>query len=214
MRSAEEVNAAADAFRQHYLAAAEASLYDSDDYCRDDEVSGSKRDVNRKTMPRLDQMARRLSNGTPSTGDAVDDAAGASVSRKTSDILAVATGSSVSLAQQANSASSVAEASGAAPGGGSKLNSISSQAAAAALLAADHQQQQKHQQAPPTPPPPPPLHQASWWTQFIALLVREVRSMTRNPADVAGRMLIFAWVALFIGLLFYGLDPGYFETLR
>ncbi|KAJ9505285.1 hypothetical protein QJQ45_027868 [Haematococcus lacustris] len=38
-----------------------------------------------------------------------------------------------------------------------------------------------------------------------ALLSREVTTITRNPADVAGRMLTFAWIAVFVGLIFYNL---------
>ncbi|KAL6762732.1 hypothetical protein V8C86DRAFT_3086957 [Haematococcus lacustris] len=38
-----------------------------------------------------------------------------------------------------------------------------------------------------------------------ALLGRELTTVTRNPADVAGRMLTFAWIAFFIGLIFYNL---------
>lgn len=37
--------------------------------------------------------------------------------------------------------------------------------------------------------------------------------LTRNPADVAGRTLVFVWVALVVGLLFYSL-PTYFESIR
>jgi hypothetical protein len=31
------------------------------------------------------------------------------------------------------------------------------------------------------------------------LLWREALSVTRNPADVAGRMLIFTWISVLIG---------------
>jgi hypothetical protein len=37
------------------------------------------------------------------------------------------------------------------------------------------------------------------------LLWRELLAVTRNPADVAGRMLIFCWVSAFIGLIFWDL---------
>lgn len=49
--------------------------------------------------------------------------------------------------------------------------------------------------------------------QVHALLVRELLVLTRNPADVAGRTLVFVWVALVVGLLFYSL-PNYFESIR
>lgn len=39
------------------------------------------------------------------------------------------------------------------------------------------------------------------------LLWRELKSVTRNPADVAGRCLIFTWLAIFLGLIFYNLPP-------
>jgi ABC-type multidrug transport system permease subunit len=37
------------------------------------------------------------------------------------------------------------------------------------------------------------------------LLWREFLSVTRNPADVAGRCLIFSWLAIFVGLIYYNL---------
>jgi len=54
---------------------------------------------------------------------------------------------------------------------------------------------------------------AAWLTQCRVLLWREVLSVTRNPADVAGRCLIFTWLAVFIGLIFYNL-PTTADSLR
>lgn len=45
------------------------------------------------------------------------------------------------------------------------------------------------------------------------LLWRELLSVTRNPADVAGRCLIFTWLAVFVGLIFYNL-PASVDALR
>jgi hypothetical protein len=45
------------------------------------------------------------------------------------------------------------------------------------------------------------------------LLWRELLSVTRNPADVAGRCLIFTWLAVFVGLIFYNL-PTSVDALR
>jgi hypothetical protein len=45
------------------------------------------------------------------------------------------------------------------------------------------------------------------------LLWRELLSVTRNPADVAGRCLIFTWLAVFVGLIFYNL-PTTVDSLR
>lgn len=45
----------------------------------------------------------------------------------------------------------------------------------------------------------------SWMNQFITLLWRSLMNVTRNPADVAGRMLTFTYVGGFIGLVFYNL---------
>jgi ABC-type multidrug transport system ATPase subunit len=54
---------------------------------------------------------------------------------------------------------------------------------------------------------------ASWFTQFRVLLWREFLSITRNPADVAGRCLIFCWLAIFVGLIYYNL-PNTVDSLR
>lgn len=35
--------------------------------------------------------------------------------------------------------------------------------------------------------------QAPWWRQVWVLAVRETRLVTRNPADIAGRTLVFSW---------------------
>lgn len=44
-----------------------------------------------------------------------------------------------------------------------------------------------------------------WWRQFASCYGRELLSITRNPADVAGRTMTFAWVAILMGLLYYGM---------
>jgi hypothetical protein len=44
-----------------------------------------------------------------------------------------------------------------------------------------------------------------WWQQYRALVWREAIKVTRNPADVAGRILTFAWVALLVGLIYYNM---------
>ncbi|KAG2499204.1 hypothetical protein HYH03_002785 [Edaphochlamys debaryana] len=58
-----------------------------------------------------------------------------------------------------------------------------------------------------------PLRKPGWFRQVQVLTWREVLSVTRNPADVAGRMLIFCWVAIVVGLIFYSLGD-YFESMR
>ncbi len=45
----------------------------------------------------------------------------------------------------------------------------------------------------------------SWWRQFSSCYCRELLAITRNPADVAGRTMTFAWVAILMGLLYYGM---------
>jgi hypothetical protein len=47
----------------------------------------------------------------------------------------------------------------------------------------------------------------SWGRQYLTLLWRETLAITRNPADVAGRMLTFVWVALLVGFIYYDLEP-------
>jgi len=44
-----------------------------------------------------------------------------------------------------------------------------------------------------------------WFRQFGACLWREFLTITRNPADVAGRTITFCWVGLLMGLLYYSL---------
>eukprot|EP00879_Flechtneria_rotunda_P017044 GHRR01017850.1.p1 GENE.GHRR01017850.1~~GHRR01017850.1.p1 ORF type:complete len:820 (+),score=223.92 GHRR01017850.1:95-2554(+) len=44
-----------------------------------------------------------------------------------------------------------------------------------------------------------------WWRHFASCYGRELLSITRNPADVAGRTMTFAWVAILMGLLYYGM---------
>jgi hypothetical protein len=40
--------------------------------------------------------------------------------------------------------------------------------------------------------------------QFRTLLGRELLAITRNPFDVAARVLTFAWVGVFMGVLNFG----------
>ncbi len=73
-------------------------------------------------------------------------------------------------------------------------------------------------QLPPPGPSSPPaaaapaagLRQraASWLSLTRTLAWRERLIITRNPADVAGRMLIFTWVAIIAGLMNYGTGGG------
>ncbi|GMH36516.1 hypothetical protein BSKO_04384 [Bryopsis sp. KO-2023] len=51
-------------------------------------------------------------------------------------------------------------------------------------------------------------YSASWLTQFTTLTWRSYLNVTRNPADVAGRMLTFTYVGAFIGIVFYNLPEG------
>jgi hypothetical protein len=53
-------------------------------------------------------------------------------------------------------------------------------------------------------------YRTSWLQQYRALTWRECVKVTRNPADVAGRLLTFTWVALLVGLIYYDLptDAG------
>jgi hypothetical protein len=51
------------------------------------------------------------------------------------------------------------------------------------------------------------IYPTGWWRQFLACFGRELLSVTRNPADVAGRVLTFTWVGILTGVLFYDL-PG------
>jgi hypothetical protein len=46
---------------------------------------------------------------------------------------------------------------------------------------------------------------ASWFGQLRVLFWRELLAITRNPADVAGRMLIFTWISIFLGLIYFDL---------
>ncbi|KAF8067234.1 ctr9 [Scenedesmus sp. PABB004] len=61
--------------------------------------------------------------------------------------------------------------------------------------------------------PRPPPTSATWFSQFRILLWRELLAVTRNPADVAGRCLIFCWLAVFVGLIYYNL-PSAVDALR
>jgi hypothetical protein len=55
---------------------------------------------------------------------------------------------------------------------------------------------------------PPRSYATGPWRQFSTLLWRELLAITRNPFDVAGRTLTFAWVGLFMGVLNYGIAVG------
>ncbi|KAI8468849.1 MAG: P-loop containing nucleoside triphosphate hydrolase protein [Monoraphidium minutum] len=46
---------------------------------------------------------------------------------------------------------------------------------------------------------------SSGWKQYKTLFGRELLSITRNPFDVAGRTLTFAWVGIVMGILYYGM---------
>lgn len=52
----------------------------------------------------------------------------------------------------------------------------------------------------------PPPCKPGLFTQFRVLIWREFVSIIRNPADIAGRMLVFCWLGLFVGLMFYDLS--------
>ena len=85
------------------------------------------------------------------------------------------------------------------------------------------QQQQQQQQAtrapaverppysaapfPPAPPGCPPAPAAAWLRKARWCYRREVLMVTRNPMDVAGRTMTFAWVAAMTGVLYYALPP-------
>jgi hypothetical protein len=62
-------------------------------------------------------------------------------------------------------------------------------------------------------PPSAAAYATSWRSQTRTLLWRELLAVTRNPADVAGRMLTFAWVSLLVGAIFYAL-PGDLNSAR
>jgi len=47
------------------------------------------------------------------------------------------------------------------------------------------------------------------WRQYKTLLGRELLSITRNPFDVAGRTLTFAWVGIVMGILYYGMPVSW-----
>jgi hypothetical protein len=52
-----------------------------------------------------------------------------------------------------------------------------------------------------------------WWRHFTSCYNRELLAITRNPADVAGRTMTFAWVAILMGLLYYGM-PSDASSIR
>jgi hypothetical protein len=54
---------------------------------------------------------------------------------------------------------------------------------------------------------------ASWLSLTRTLMWRERLIITRNPADVAGRMLIFTWVAIIAGLMNYGTGAASWRRL-
>lgn len=53
-----------------------------------------------------------------------------------------------------------------------------------------------------------PGYPTSWLTQFFTLTWRSLLNVTRNPADVAGRMLTFTYVGAFIGAVFYNMPDS------
>lgn len=57
------------------------------------------------------------------------------------------------------------------------------------------------------------VYATGWWRQFGACFGRELLAVTRNPADVAGRILTFTWVGILTGVLFYNL-PGDASSLQ
>ena len=58
-----------------------------------------------------------------------------------------------------------------------------------------------------------PSSYPSFWQQYTALVKREYLCVTRNPADVAGRTLTFAWVAAMVGLIYYNM-PADASSMR
>ena len=69
--------------------------------------------------------------------------------------------------------------------------------------------------AAPSPPAADRRRQQSWAAQFRALLWREMAGAARNPADVAGRMLLFAYLGAAAGLVFWRCgDGGGLEAVR
>jgi len=46
---------------------------------------------------------------------------------------------------------------------------------------------------------------SGWLKQYRTLFGRELLSITRNPFDVAGRTLTFAWVGIVMGILYYAM---------
>jgi len=76
------------------------------------------------------------------------------------------------------------------------------------------QQQQQQQQRGlersgyPSEAGEPLLTEATWLQQYVWILRREFIMITRNPADVAGRTLTFAWVAMCAGVFYYGLPEA------
>jgi hypothetical protein len=57
------------------------------------------------------------------------------------------------------------------------------------------------------------VYATGWWRQLGACYGRELLAVTRNPADVAGRILTFTWVGILTGVLFYNL-PGDASSLQ
>lgn len=51
-------------------------------------------------------------------------------------------------------------------------------------------------------------HFAKYKKHFVVLLWRELLMSTRNPADVAGRMLTFVFVSLIAGIMEYDKEGG------
>ncbi|KAG1665475.1 hypothetical protein FOA52_007607 [Chlamydomonas sp. UWO 241] len=62
----------------------------------------------------------------------------------------------------------------------------------------------------PHPEDQPP----TWLQQFRTLAWRELLLSTRNPADVAGRTIIFTWVGIVIGLVFWSDGGSEVQAIR
>jgi hypothetical protein len=60
---------------------------------------------------------------------------------------------------------------------------------------------------------PDSIYATGWWRQFTACYSRELLAVTRNPADVAGRIMTFTWIGILTGILFYNL-PGDATSLQ
>ncbi len=50
-----------------------------------------------------------------------------------------------------------------------------------------------------------PAAAAHWWRQVRVLAWREGALAVRNPADLAGRLLVFCWAAIVVGAIFFNM---------